>query len=319
MTARHRPTPAPVLARGEEIERVILKGSRKALSRRALHVALEPVLRSWIGAACTWDSPILGDYRFVIFSVAVAPDTEVYVQFWSEPLEPVLWEVSSGHWNPPTDEWLAGRRAKRIEALGFTIGGQARNYRREIRITTPAEQAAVAKTVVRILFDAFDYRGSQPLKAHLSYQGRAELQATFDSFTPEDVAKVFAALGYRVETPAEPRESEPVIRCRKRGAWTLVRFDQRVPDQNLFRRAHFSTELDLTAEEHERLRGASDVPADARPVVSLSVTHPFGGGVTSTWLVERINEWEQAASGQRRAVRRALREGARPKELQRVH
>jgi hypothetical protein len=79
----------------------------------------------------------------VIFSIEVAPETEVYVQFWSEPLEPVLWEVSSGKRSPPADEWLAGERAARIEALGFTVGGDAENYRRTVDITTAADVAAV--------------------------------------------------------------------------------------------------------------------------------------------------------------------------------
>ena len=81
------------------------------MSRRELHVALEAIVRPWIRAACSWDSLAIGDYRFVIFSMEVAPETGVYVQFWSEPMEPVVWEVSSGKWNPPADEWLAATRA----------------------------------------------------------------------------------------------------------------------------------------------------------------------------------------------------------------
>jgi hypothetical protein len=84
------------VAKGESIERVVFRGSRRAMSRRDLHVALEPIFRRWIRAACSWDGLALGDYRFVIFSMTVAPDSDVYVQFWSEPMEPVVWEVSSG-------------------------------------------------------------------------------------------------------------------------------------------------------------------------------------------------------------------------------
>lgn len=207
----------PSLARGDEITRVIFNGSRKALSRRDLHVALEPIVRRWIHAACTWDAPTLGDYRFVVFDLEVAPETHVYVQFWSEPLEPVLWEVSSGQWNPPADEWLAGEAAAKIEALGFTIGGRANNYQRTVAITTAGDLADVAKTVVRIFVDAFGYRGTKPIMATLSYQGRSELRATFDSFTPEDVAKIFASLDYEVATSADAGpETEPALRCRKR-------------------------------------------------------------------------------------------------------
>jgi hypothetical protein len=173
------------IARGESLERVIFRGSRHAMSRRDLHVALEPIVRAWIRAACSWDSLAIGDYRFVIFSIDVAPETQVYVQFWSEPMEPVVWEVSSGKWNPPADEWLAGDRARRIEAMGFAIGGNAENYHREIDPDTPADIAAAAKAVVNIFYSGFDYRGTRPIIARMEYQGRSQPNATYDSFTPE--------------------------------------------------------------------------------------------------------------------------------------
>jgi hypothetical protein len=107
MRKEQRPDPSS-LARGETLTQVIFRRSRKALDRRALHVAPEPVIARWLGATCLWEEPTIGDHRFVVFSLDVAPGTQVYVQFRSEPLEPVLWEVSSGRWNPPADEWLAG-------------------------------------------------------------------------------------------------------------------------------------------------------------------------------------------------------------------
>ena len=141
---------APIsIARGDTLDRIIFPASRKPMDRRDLHVALEPILRAWIRAACTWDTLAIGDYRFVVFAIDVAPETQVYVQLWSEPFEPVLWEVSSGRWNPPADEWLAGDRAARIEAAGFTIGGNAENYHREVLVKTAADIAALAKAVVR--------------------------------------------------------------------------------------------------------------------------------------------------------------------------
>ena len=172
-------TQAPPLSidRDEKLERVIFRGTRKPMTRRDLHVALEPIVRKWIRAACTWNSLAVGDYRFLIFEMEVAPETLLYVQFWSEPMEPVLWEVSSGRWNPPADEWLAGERAERIEALGFAIGGNAENYHRTVDISTPADAAAVAKQVVRIFYEGFDYRGAQPIVARVVHDGRSMLKA----------------------------------------------------------------------------------------------------------------------------------------------
>jgi hypothetical protein len=292
------------IARGDTLERVIFKGSRKALNRRDLHLALEPIVRLWISANCSWDSLFIGDYRFLIFSMEVAPETEVYVQFWSEPMETVAWEVSSGKRNPPTDEWLAGDRARRIEGLGFAIGGNAENYYRTVPIVTAADVAAVAKAVVKIFYTGFDYRGTRPIRARMVHDGRSETKAAYDSFTPEDVSKVFAGLGFRVEEAVEEDdEVPPMIRCRKRGTYTLVQFDERVAE-NLFRRIRLEADVELPREERERLKSSPDAPEGAEPVATVSVVHPFGGGVTLEWLIERIQEWEAVLAEHRREVRR---------------
>ena len=166
------------------------------MSRQELHLALDRVVRAWVAAACVWkEGWSLGDHRFVVFSIEVAPKTEVYVQLWSEPLEPVSWEVSSGRWNPPADEWLAGGRSDRIAAFGFDIGGRAENFSREVPIRSRADLTSVSRTIVDILYAGFDYRGKSELKARISYQTRATLRPVLGAFTPEDVTKVFAQFG----------------------------------------------------------------------------------------------------------------------------
>lgn len=302
--------PPITVGRGESIDRVIFKGSPKAMSRRELHVALEPIFRPWIRAVSTWDPGAIGDYRFLVLDMQVAPETFVYVQFWSEPLEPVIWEVSSGRANPPTDEWLAGESAARIEALGFTIGGRAGKYRRTVGISSAAEVGAIAKAVVNVFLDGFEYRGSAPIRAELTGGGRAQIHETLDAFTPEDVSKVFAGLGFRVEKPVERADDEgeggpPVIRCRKRGTDTIVAFEERVGEENLYRRVQFTADLPLPQEERRKLLAAPDAPADAEPIAVVSVVHPFGGGVTVNWLIERITEWETVLAEHRRLVRRS--------------
>lgn len=311
-----------IIARGEEIERVIFKGSRKPLDRRELHVTLEPILRAWIRAACTWDMPAIGDYRFVVFEIEVSPETLVYVQFWSEPMEPVLWEVSSGRWNPPADEWLAGERAQRIEALGFTIGGQAENYHREIEVATAADIATVAKEVVKIFYAGFDYRGAQPIVAKLVWEGRSESNETYDAFTPDDVGKVFAGLGYRVREPLVNEAEEeplPMLDCRKRGISTIVQFGDQVGDENLYARVRLQADVDLPEEERQRLKMAPDAPENGEPVLTVSVVHPFSGGVTLQWLIERIREWDAMLAEHRRAARRGRRRAASAPATQTVH
>jgi hypothetical protein len=198
-------------------------------------------------------------------------------------LEPVVWEVSSGRWNPPADEWLAGDSASRIEAPGFATGGNAENYHRTVGITTPADAAAVAKQVVRIFYDGFDYRGAQPVVARLAHEGRSETKATYDAFTPEDVARVFAGLGYA--------------------------------------RVRFEAEVELPDEERQRLKAAPDAPEGAEPIATMSVVHAFSGGVTLDWLIARIGEWDAMLREHRRMARtgRSSRRVPAPPAAETVH
>jgi hypothetical protein len=292
------------------------------MTRRDLHVALEPIFRKWIRAACSWDTLAIGDYRFLIFEIEVAPETLLYVQFWSEPLEPVVWEVSSGRWNPPADEWLAGDRAGRIEGLGFAIGGNGENYHRTVEVRTPGDAAAVAKQVVRIFYEGFDYRGLHSIRATLAHEGRSEAKATYDAFTPEDVMKVFAGLGYRVAEPEAEDDQEPpppMIRCRKRGTDTIVEFADRLEGENLYARVRFEAEVELPEEERQRLKAAPDAPEGAEPIATMSVVHPFRGGVTLDWLIARIGEWDAMLREHRRMARKARAARARTPAVETIH
>jgi hypothetical protein len=76
----------------------------------------------------------IGDHKFVCFSIDVARETRMYVQFWSEPLEPVLWEVSSGKWNRPADKWLAGERSERVVR---ELTALAEAHRSSVRLGEP--------------------------------------------------------------------------------------------------------------------------------------------------------------------------------------
>ena len=321
-TPAARKTVAPIsISRGETLDRIIFPASRKPMDRRDLHVALEPILRAWIRAAVTWDTLAIGDYRFVVFALDVAPETQLYVQLWSEPFEPVLWEVSSGRWNPPADEWLAGERAARIEAAGFTIGGNAENYHREVLVKTAADIAALAKAVVKIFYSAFDYRGTAPIVAKLVHEGRSETNETFDSMTPEDLAKVFQLLGFRTEELAEEDDQDgpTLLRCRKRGRDTVVELLDQVGEENLYGRLRFEAEVELPPDERERLLQDPAAPAGAEPFASVSVVHALSGGVTLDWLMHRIQEWDAVLTEDRRAARArkrrdkvAVRERHRP-------
>ena len=245
-------------------------------------------------AACVWeDGWQIGDFRFLIFSITVAPRTDVYVQFWSEPAEPVSWEVSSGKWNPPADEWLAGERAERIAAFGFEIAGRAENFQREVTIESLDDAKGVARTVIDILYAAFDYRGLSDLNVQIEHQSRSEMKRVLESFTPEDVMKVFTAHGYSLVSDNKD-EDLPVLQVRTRGVVTTVAFTDRIPDQHLFETVALLTP-DVSAQSEESAPGVPQGAGSSGPLgaATLGVSLSFRGGVTAEWLAQRVLEWTE--------------------------
>jgi hypothetical protein len=295
------------IRRNEEHHDVIFSGRPAEMSPRELHVALGPALRAWIRAACTWRQIAIGDHRSLSFSVSVAPDVQACVRFWSEPLEAVRWEISSAQKHPSTGQWLPAMPADRLEAFGFTIGGDREHYHRSVALETPADVATVAGQVIDILYNAFDYRGRQPITATLVHEGRAELKATFEAFTAHDLSKVFTGLGFRVEPPvvedgdlAEPR----VLRFRKHGVSTRVHLWDRSEKGDVYARVRFEAEMEVPEEDRQRLLDESIVLESGETHAMVSVVHAFSGGVTLAWLVARIEEWDAMLREGQRTVRK---------------
>jgi hypothetical protein len=291
--------------RGDRRNAVVFRARKKEMSRVELQRVLGPEIARWIKAACLWDdTATIGDHRFVVFSIEVVPEIHVYVQFWSEPVEPVLWEVSSGRWNPPADKWLAGDRSRRIEAFGFEIGGKAENYRRTVELHTPADAVRIARTVVDIFYAGFDYRGLQPVEAQMVYESRAEVRLAYDSFTPEDLAKIIAGCGFRVAV-VDDDEDAPVLRAVRRGIVTTISCADRVPDQHLFRSAVLTSGIDVPPDDVRAARDAAHVPLNEPDAMQLAATLVFDGGVTVDWVVQRIQDWDGATwSSRKDALRR---------------
>jgi hypothetical protein len=283
------------------------------MTRQELHSALDGLVSAWAAAACVWKAGwSLGDYRFVVFSIDVAPKTHVYVQLWSEPLEPVYWEVSSGRWNPPADKWLAGERSDRISAFGFEIGGRAENFQKEVPIQSRAELTSVARTIVDILYAGFDYRGTARLDAQICYRSRATMRQVLSSFTPEDVAKVFARHGY-VLVDDNHDEDAPVLQFRIRGILTTVRFGDMIPDHHLFETAVLTCAFPAMV-GGAALAGSSTSTDQAAPDdevrnVEIGAALHFTGGVTAEWLSERVAAWTAMIVAYQREIRRHKRTG----------
>jgi len=292
----------PVLARGEIAETTLFPGRKRPMSRGELRRALAPAVASCLKATCLWDATAaVGDYRFVTFATDVTPKVHVYIQFWSEPWEPVLWEVSSGRSHAPTAKWLAGERAGRIEALGFAIGGKAENFRRQVDVRAAADATRIARAVVDICYDCFDYRGLRPVQAQMSYQSRGELELAYDSFTPEDLLKILIACGFRA-TAMDGDESAPVLCVSRRGIETTVMCLDRVEDRNLFQRAVLAADVDVPDSIAAAVATAARPVIDRVPdVIKMGTTLAFDGGVTVGWVMRRIQEWDQTMASSKRS------------------
>jgi hypothetical protein len=261
----------PELERDEEVAGTLFRGAKQPMTAAELKRTLAPVLAQWIRATCRWDdTAALGDYRFLVFSIDVAPKVQVYVQFWSEPGSAVACEVSSGKGSAQAEKWLAGERSQRIQALGFELGGEAENFQKDVVVRTAAEAARLARTVVDIFHACFDYRGQQPVDAYMAYESRAESRLVYDGFTPEDLLRILAHCGFAASL-VDDREDAPVIRAVRAGVQTMVTFADRVADEWLFLRAVLT----------------SDGATPPREMALL-----FDGGVTVEWVVRRLEDWE---------------------------
>lgn len=294
----------PPLDLDEERGETIFEARSRPLSRAALHAALDPIIRAWLRITCDWsDGGGIGEHRFVSIYTDVAPDTRVYIQFWCEPDDAVLWEVSSGRWNPPADKWLEGERSRRIESFGFETGGEAENYQREVHLRTPADCSRVARTVVDIFWSAFEYRGLTAIEATACYESRAEAKPVHETLSADDLARLFSASGFKVDKwVSDDDEEEERLRCRKYGTTTMVRFDEPSEQEGLYHRAFLEADLEVPPDEADRLREAEGRTGE--PVLEISTMLVFLGGVTAEWIVERLLEWDAMLKAHRRSVPR---------------
>jgi hypothetical protein len=274
----------------------ILRRRRRPLSKAALHARAGEAVTDLIWASCRWGRNAWqpGEYRFLVFSTDPSGNVNLYVQFWSEPQEPVVWEVSSGRWNPPADKVMSGAPTEYVERLGFAIGGQAENFQRDVWIRRRRDAAHAARLVLDIFYDALGYRGLMPLDGQIGADSRGELQRVHDAFTPEDVCKTAARLGWtpRLHGPADDERDEPVVIDLHRGdARAQMVLSARVPGQRLYGSAFVDVGDPLPADQAAVRASLESGPhlIEHAPM-RLGRTLYFAGGVTADWLLTQVAE-----------------------------
>jgi hypothetical protein len=299
----------------------IFHAQSQPLSRSELHRQLGPTIRAWVVAACRWQThAIYGQFRAVVFGFKPTRGTEVFVQFWSEPDEPLCCQVSSGRTDPPTRDWLGPDRPERIRAFGFEIGGDAENFERHLVLESSKDFGLIARSVIDILYAALDYRGLRPLRVELIAGIHIPVQRVFDSFTPARIIEAMNEHGQRLLGVTEDDEA-PVLHFRRRGIDTAIELGARRTDTRSFRTAALTCELEPSADDVAHLTEVTGAiaPPGATPVVRLGTTLEFGGGVAIGWLHERIKDWNRMVSGYRREQRRKATTSGAVQPSQWVH
>ena len=156
-------------------------------------------LSAQLWTTCCWSEGgsgwKIGDFNYLVVSVAPDADTSLYVQFWSEPRERVLTEVGSGEWCPGAIRYIGPAQRKALEARGYALGGRARNYEKELVIDSAAAAEAAALEVLQIFFEVFGYRGQWRLEYRAAPGRACRPRPVYTSVTPEDFAKVAARAG----------------------------------------------------------------------------------------------------------------------------
>jgi len=296
---------------------VIVKRRRTPFeSFEALADACLPTLTARLWATCCWSQTMgqgwkIGDFNYLVVAVRPDPESSLYVQFLSEPHEVVLVEVCSGEWNPGAVKYVWKRQRERLVALGYAIGGRARNFQKEVTIETPAEAEAVASETLQLFYELFGYRGQWPLEIEWHRGERAEHHAVHSSVTPEDFGKLAIHLGFDAEVQAGP---PPVVGLRHGKKICLAGLAGRIPDRNLYAGVQLETlvtsprAIDEATVDRigQALEFARVVRRGDRALI-LTMRLRFDGGVTVDWMANALQHWLESW----RACERLLR-AARP-------
>jgi hypothetical protein len=259
--------------------------------------------------ACCWsDSQHIGNFRFVVVEFEPAPNVSLYVQFWSEPLEPALMEVCSGHWNPGALRYVWHDQRLLLEQRGFTVGGPALNFQKHVAIESPDDAERAARDTLAILFDVFGYHGQHPLTVKLHADSRSETRPVFTALTRDDFVKMALQGGFQVSGFAD-HDGLPVVglkRGRFRGTATL--------GSDIGGGSRFASVL-LRASVRDRApRLPKRLRTDLAPLVPMSFAGDadgrlqaetslvLDGGVTADWIVAALDRWRAAVHKCRRAL-----------------
>ena len=297
--------------------------TRQAQSLDELCDTLLPSVAAHIWTACCWPARMkdgwkMGDYCFVVFSLTPERQTSLYVQFWSEPQEAVLVEVCSGEWSPGSVKYVQARQRGLLASLGYEVGGEAKNFRRLVRIESVGAAEDAAREALRIFYDAFGYRGQWALDVRLEQGERAEADYVYTAVTPEDLAKLAVARGFNAAVGTDD-DGDPVLlmrRGRTRFAGLFGDPHSEALHDIVILDVSLPSPKEMTAPALTRLAG--ELPgvvvrtSGSKRHVRLSMLLRLTGGVTAEWIAQSLDYWAAAVAKCRRLLLAEARENRGP-------
>ncbi len=271
----------------------ILRARKRPLSRAGLQARAGEAVTDLIWAVCRWGRGwTLGEYRFVVFSTDPSEDVNLYVQFWSEPQEEVCWEVCSGKWNPPADEVMAGAPSEIRRAPWLHDRRRGRELPARRLDSPPARCGAGGHGGAGHLRRRVGYRGLTSIDGHLVSDSHGEMQRVHGAFTPEDLCKTVARLGWIArlrESRDQENESAAVIDVQRGRACAQLVLSARVPGQRGYQSAFVDVGDPLPADEARTRVAMERTPAFLEHApMRVGRTLYFAGGVTADWLLTQV-------------------------------
>jgi hypothetical protein len=306
--------------RNETHRETLLDGSDESLlSRDELIQQCHRALSAQLWTTCCWPAHgsgwNIGDFRYLVVSAAPDADARLYVQFWSEPRQRVMTEVSSGEWSPGTIRYIGPTERHALEARGYIIGGRARNYGKELVIDSVAAAEAAAMEVLHLFFDVFGYRGQWRLNVERHRGGRTEHHPVLTSVTPDDFAHIAVRAG--CEATVKTAADTPFVVLRRGRREFLALMEWQVPGQQLFSLIALQADLRLTQPvPNEAIAWVNSsmhlvkVSRTGDDRVRLSMPLVVSGGVTADWIAQSLQHWIKSW----RVCERQLRRFARTSE-----
>ena len=187
----------------------LFPGGITAVAPDAIRKHALPRLTRMVSAMCSWgtmgEDCFLGDVRFMIIDFEASPDGLLYVQILNEPGEPVLAEAVSPAWHPELRDRIGRAERLALRAMGYRVGGRARNFQKERVVDGEEAARALAVELLDVLIDVFGYRGRHPLIVHRHSDARYVVDRVFGGICASDVRQMLATAGCEVADPAPGR------------------------------------------------------------------------------------------------------------------